>query len=135
MDTDRYLLEIVAYFHLNPVRAGMVDRPERYPWSSHRAYLGHEAIPWLNPDCVLTRFAANLDQARRLFDEFVAERTGGEHREEFYGKGSLEGRLIGNDLFVERVLREANALPLRRPSMEDVVKIVPRVYKSAGRGT
>jgi REP element-mobilizing transposase RayT len=128
VDADTYLLELAAYIHLNPVRAGMVDRPELYPWSSHRAYLGLETIPWLSPDCVLTRFSTNLDQARRLFDEFVAERVGEGHREEFYGKGSLDGRLIGEDRFVERVLWEANSLPVRRPSMEAVLEIVTRIY-------
>jgi len=48
LDADSYLLEIVRYVHLNPVRAGMVDAPEDYPWSGHRAYLGMEIIPWLS---------------------------------------------------------------------------------------
>jgi putative transposase len=128
VDADTYLLELAAYIHLNPFRAGMVGRPGLYPWSSHRAYLGHETIPWLSPDCVLARFSTNLEQARRLFDEFVAERVGEGHREEFYGKGSLDGRLIGEDRFVERVLWEANSLPVRRPSMEAVLEIVTKMY-------
>jgi putative transposase len=27
----------MRYIELNPVRAGLVEHPERYPWSSHRA--------------------------------------------------------------------------------------------------
>lgn len=38
--SDRYLSELVRYIHLNPVRAGMVKRPEQYNYSGHRAYLG-----------------------------------------------------------------------------------------------
>ena len=34
--TDRYLGELVKYIHLNPVRAKMVKRPERYEHSVHR---------------------------------------------------------------------------------------------------
>jgi hypothetical protein len=128
VDADTYLLELAAYIHLNPVRAGMAERPDLYSWSSHRAYLGHETIPWLSPDCVLTRFSANLEQARRLFDEFVAERVEEGHREEFYGKGSLDGRLIGEDRFVEKVLCEVNSLPVFRPSMEAVLEVVTRMY-------
>lgn len=37
VETDRYLLACMRYIEQNPVRAGMVSRPERYPWSSHRA--------------------------------------------------------------------------------------------------
>jgi REP element-mobilizing transposase RayT len=39
IDADSFLLELVAYIHLNPVRAGMVATPENYHWSSHCAYL------------------------------------------------------------------------------------------------
>ena len=39
-DRDAYLLSLVKYVHLNPIRAGIVRRPEEYRWSSHRAYLG-----------------------------------------------------------------------------------------------
>ena len=46
-DEEAYLLELVRYIHLNPVRAKWVDRPEDYPWSSHQAYLNAEVIPWL----------------------------------------------------------------------------------------
>jgi putative transposase len=40
IDGDSYLLELVRYIHLNPLRAGMVQNPEEYPWTSHPAYLG-----------------------------------------------------------------------------------------------
>jgi putative transposase len=36
---DEYLLELIRYIHLNPVRAGMVQVPERYRHSGHHAYL------------------------------------------------------------------------------------------------
>jgi putative transposase len=35
--TDRYLLACYRYIELNPVRAGLVARPEAYAWSSHKA--------------------------------------------------------------------------------------------------
>jgi putative transposase len=33
---ERYLLECHRYIELNPVRAGMVDDPAHYRWSSYR---------------------------------------------------------------------------------------------------
>lgn len=39
-DRDSYLLELVRYLHLNPVRSMLVKDPSLYPWSSHGAYLG-----------------------------------------------------------------------------------------------
>src|SRR6185503_15252840 len=35
---DAYLLGLVRYIHLNPVRAGLVPKPENWPWSSHHLY-------------------------------------------------------------------------------------------------
>ncbi len=40
VNTDRYLLNCLAYIELNPVRAGLALRPEDYPWSSARHHLG-----------------------------------------------------------------------------------------------
>lgn len=38
-----YFRSIIAYVHLNPVRAGICRRPEQYRWTSHRDYLGGDA--------------------------------------------------------------------------------------------
>ena len=35
VQTERYLLTCMRYIELNPVRAGMVERPETYRWSSY----------------------------------------------------------------------------------------------------
>lgn len=43
VDSENYLLTCQRYIELNPVRAGMVDDPSRYPWSSFRANAGLEA--------------------------------------------------------------------------------------------
>jgi len=43
-----YLLPVLHYIHYLPVIAGMVQSPEKYPYSSHRAYLGHACGSWLH---------------------------------------------------------------------------------------
>jgi putative transposase len=65
VDADAYLLELIRYIHLNPVRAGIVKGPEAYPWSGHRAYLGREEIPWLTTDWVLGQFSKKASLARK----------------------------------------------------------------------
>jgi len=37
LDSEQYLLACSRYIELNPVRAGMVNQPEDYPWSSYHA--------------------------------------------------------------------------------------------------
>jgi hypothetical protein len=42
-EEDPYLLELIRYIHLNPLRAGMVKdlkELDKYPWSGHSAILG-----------------------------------------------------------------------------------------------
>jgi len=38
-DIDEYAQELSRYIHLNPVKAGMVEKPEQYKWSSYRDYI------------------------------------------------------------------------------------------------
>lgn len=40
VQSERYLLACCRYIELNPVRAGMVCRPEDYRWSSYRGRMG-----------------------------------------------------------------------------------------------
>ncbi len=45
---DDYLQHLVAYIHLNPVRAHLVASPDEPSWTSHRAHVGLEdGPPWL----------------------------------------------------------------------------------------
>jgi hypothetical protein len=74
VEKDRYLLELTRYVVLNPVRAGLVSRPEEWPWSSYRATAGEEAAPpCLASDWLLRAFAANRPQAVARYRRFVAD--------------------------------------------------------------
>jgi hypothetical protein len=78
VDRDAYLLELCRYVVLNPVRAGMVEQPEEYVWSSYGATAGMSPGPvFLAVDWVLSQFAAERDEARRLYKEFVSAGIGG----------------------------------------------------------
>ena len=51
VDSERYLLTLMRYIELNPVRAGMVALPQDYPWSSYRRNAMGEGGPnayWLS---------------------------------------------------------------------------------------
>ena len=51
---DAYWAHLLAYVHLNPVRAGLVSRPAQAPWTSHGAYVGARTCPnWLTTDELL----------------------------------------------------------------------------------
>ena len=49
VDTDNYLLTVYRYIELNPVRAGMVEHPADYPWSSYSYNAAGVEIQILSP--------------------------------------------------------------------------------------
>lgn len=127
VDADNYLLELVRYIHLNPVRAGMVKAPEAYPWSGHLAYLGKEHLPWLTTDLVLGQFGKTFARSRAGYGRFVLDGLGEAHRPEFHGKGEDDSRLLGNESFVDRCLSGREGRPLRLTA-QDIAERVCRAY-------
>ena len=63
-DREEYLLSLVRYLHLNPVRAKLVEHPQEYKWSSHRDYLSG-GMELVDAPRVLRMFSKELSRARR----------------------------------------------------------------------
>lgn len=75
VDVDAYFRRVLRYIVLNPVRAGYVDHPAAWPWSSYRATAGLEAPPpFLALDFVWQAFGRERAVAQQLFASYV---TGG----------------------------------------------------------
>jgi REP element-mobilizing transposase RayT len=127
VDADSFLLELVAYIHLNPVRAGMAATPENHPWSSHRAYLGEETIPWLTTEQVLSMFGSHHDKATKLFADFVGERLGDGHRDEFHRGGGIDSRLLGEERFVDEVMERARMRRGLKPTVGEILETVKAI--------
>ena len=122
VDQDRYGLALVRYLHLNPVRAKLVRSPEGYRWSSHRAYVGKEDLPWLTTDWLLGQFGARFGTARARFAAFVEEGRSDGHSEVFYG-GQADARVVGEEDFLDKVLPKKERPP-KPPSLPAIVAYV-----------
>ncbi|MBC8018722.1 MAG: transposase, partial [Verrucomicrobia bacterium] len=103
--------------------------PEKYNWSSHRAYLGKESLSWLETDFILSQFSTNLKRARNSFATFVISHAGGPRRKEFHGEENIDNRIFGDDLFVTSVLEAAEALPVERPDICAVIAAIKKIYE------
>jgi putative transposase len=127
-DADAYLLELVRYIHLNPLRAGLVKNLtglDLYPWSGHAVLMGQRAQDWQSVTEVLSLFATRAGMARRRYREFVAQGIGERDSDALLGGGLVrsyggwEGlkrlrkehvrcigdeRILGESGFVERAL-------------------------------
>jgi putative transposase len=74
IEREAHLLETARYIVLNPVRAGICDRADEWPWSSYRATAGLIRQPrYLSTSWLLQQFARDVETAQRRFAEFVAE--------------------------------------------------------------
>lgn len=83
-DRESYLMELIRYLHLNPVRGGMVSDPSRYSWSSHGAYLCGKSTSGLAVEEGLKLWGSQRDQAIPLCQDrcrMKQERQAGRERE------------------------------------------------------
>lgn len=129
-DADAYLLELVRYIHLNPLRSGVVKtlkELERYRWSGHGVLVGKAKNEWQERDYILRMFARNEAAAMRAYRRFMEEGKDQGQRPELIGGGltrSLGGwskvdslkskepmehdaRILGSGDFVSAILKEA----------------------------
>lgn len=72
VETISYLLTVVRYIHQNPVKAGIVNHPVEWKWSSCRGYYGQSLYPrdMLDDQFVLKRLSSNTMIARERFIDF-----------------------------------------------------------------
>jgi REP element-mobilizing transposase RayT len=143
---EAHLLELSRYVVLNPVRAGMVEIPEDWPWSSYAICIGDDIAPvWLNTDWLLLQFGTQRTNARRAFRQFVMQGRG-------MPSPLLEARhqlLLGDDNFIAQhqsetkmeelkeistAHRRSLALPLSeyQKKYSDRNEALARAYKSGG---
>jgi putative transposase len=137
-DEDNYLLALIRYIHLNPMRAGMVktiEELDRYPWSGHSAVMNKQECPWMDTDYVLLQFNDTTRRARNAYRRFVQEGIGMGHQPQLIGGGlvrSLGGwsqvqsaqrkgqkteydeRILGSGDFVTAIFKEAEEKQIRQ---------------------
>lgn len=128
---DTYLLELIRYIHLNPLRAGQVlslDDLASYPWCGHSYLLGKSGAGWQVRSEILQHFGDKLGVARQQYADFVADGLAQGKRQDLTGGGlvrsaggwkqlkalSRDGfhqksdeRILGDGDFVEAVLAKA----------------------------
>ena len=116
-EEDPYLLELVRYIHLNPLRAKLVENLkalDKYLWTGHNVLLGNNKnslVPEIPPvieedkylaektvEDVLRYFGENLTEARRRYRQFVEKGIKHGRRTDLQGGGLV--RSAGGDTSV-----------------------------------
>jgi putative transposase len=118
VDSEQYLLTLMRYIELNPVRAGMVSHPRDYPWSSYRFNADGEKglnADWLTPHLEYQRLGRTLADRqaayRQLFRTAISKDDLKEIRETTHKGWALGG---------ERFRTQIAAMSNRRTSSKGV---------------
>ena len=110
-DRDCYLISLVKYIHMNPVRAGVAKKPEEYPWSSHRSYVGWPRRGRIvDTELVLRMFSEDMKKAKRAYREYMGG-AGALKREEVYA--TVDQRILGDEGFVQEVMARTGSGDIR----------------------
>ena len=150
-EEEPYLLELVRYIHLNPIRAGLVKglaELDGYPWSGHSVLVGKRKNDWQEVGYVLRFFGGDKRRAVRAYRRFMEEGQNQGRRLELVGGGlvrslggwskvlSLRGsggkmeydaRVLGGGDFVSQILREADEKVRRQLPSRDKEEIIDRI--------
>jgi hypothetical protein len=159
-DEDNYLLALVRYIHLNPLRANIVktiEELDRYPFCGHRTIIGKAEHPWTDADYVLLQFGSTKRKGLAEYRKFMREGVALGHQPELTGGGLLrslggwsqvvarrrtgkeeEGdeRILGSGDFVHAILKETEERELRQLKLKrsgrTIQKIIDEECKKAG---
>lgn len=97
---ERYLLACGRYIEQNPTRAGLVNSPEGYPYSSARCYVDGIADSLTTESPLYIALSPEPERRREVYREFLAQQPSGE-TERFGGFG----RPVGDAEFCARLVR------------------------------
>ena len=104
VDSERYVLACYRYIELNPVRAGMVEHPSDYRWSSYRPHSTELGEYPIRPHPEWLVLGSNQEQRRKRYTALVADGMRGDEPETFR-RCAQKGIPAGSKRFVARVER------------------------------
>lgn len=108
---EEYLLRLVRYIHLNPVRAKMVKNINDYKWSSHQYYINKAGNKKLSVGKIFCYTGSSFSEGYKTYNNIMNEEYPEELEENF--KKAYKSRVLGSDNFVKKIVYE---------SMEPIVK-------------
>lgn len=102
IDTDAYLLACCRYVELNPVKAGMVDKPELYEWSSYCARVGASHCQWLDEPDTFRALAGSYQMRIEAYRQLI-EQEDASSSDELIRAAINSNKLTGGNKFVDEI--------------------------------
>jgi putative transposase len=126
---SEYLLELIRYVHLNPVRARMVKTPDEYFWNGHHTYLDKQCFQWISPLRVLKYFDNNKIAATKKYSEYIYKGIGKEVSINFESGNQKGLDVLGDDTFTEKLIFKHALSQPRKQSTDELLQISLRYFK------
>ncbi len=117
IDHDSYLLELSRYLHLNPVRAGIVQKPEDYPYSSYGCFIGTRKAEGVARDFILGMVSPHGEKAMHAYKHFVNNAIGAKPDNPL--KRIYGGVIAGEDSFIKKILGRLTDVDLTRSDISN----------------
>lgn len=138
VEKESYLLTLSAYIHLNPVRAKIVNNPEKYRWSSFNDYLKIEkSIHRIFSDDILKKFSGGRNAYKAFVYNFMIK--GNEIlKDNISGKHAILGGNEFRDKMIKKFTSDTKKSELReKPDLkhlsklnrEDIKNIILRTFQ------
>jgi REP-associated tyrosine transposase len=102
VEVDSYLLQLSRYIHLNPVRAGTVERPEDYPYSSYKSFIAEKGEDFLTRDLILGMVSKERRLGPSRYRSFVERGLGRDLENPL--KKVYAGSVLGGKSFIRKAL-------------------------------
>ena len=99
IESEAYLLTCMAYIDLNPVRAGMVQEPADYPWSSHRHLIGLRSDKLVTPHALFWGLGNTPFAREAAYAEFVRAGLSAQQQSDLT-RAALTGWSLGSASFL-----------------------------------
>jgi putative transposase len=77
IESEKYLFNVGMYIELNPVKAGIVESPGEYPWTSYRYYGLGERDDLVDANVMFKDLSESSLRRREIYRELVEERLDG----------------------------------------------------------
>jgi hypothetical protein len=130
-EEDAYFSQLIAYIHLNPLRAGIVssmDELASYLWCGHSVLVGRQVCDWLDRDYVLQFFGSREGSAKSAYLKYLESEMKFDREQELTGVGLVRShggwsnvlsmrkqglremgdeRILGSGEFVQTILDQA----------------------------
>jgi REP element-mobilizing transposase RayT len=126
IEKDAYLVELSRYVHLNPVRAGVVQKPEDYGLSSYRSYLLPKEETIVSRELIWGMISRSRKEAPQRYKDFVESALSEPPPNPF--ENVYGGSILGTAPFVKDVLKQAaDAIPRNETAQKRVLSSTLRV--------